>query len=147
MKWFQKWKKSIPHFLFYWHSVHTPTMLAALTIEIYLRTPKIEVFFVRSSPSLNFGIMHNCLLRLHTTFRYRSGPYPHLAKWGLGPLRGRSVARNRSQHLCTLPKFSDGDDRTKKYFKFRRSIMDFDRWGGLHTWRMSGVPVEQKNVA
>ena len=39
---------------------------------------------------------------------------PFVYKWGLGPLRDRSVARNRSNHLCALPKFTNGDDRTKK---------------------------------
>ena len=32
----------------------------------------------------------------------------------------------------------------KTYSKFWRSLMDFNRWSGLHSWRMCGVPVEQK---
>ena len=37
-----------------------------------------RIFFVRSSPLVNFGNVHRWLLRLRATLRSRSGPNPHL---------------------------------------------------------------------
>ena len=50
VKSFQKWKKFRRHFLSHWHSVHTPPMLTASTIEIYSQTPKFNVFFLFDHP-------------------------------------------------------------------------------------------------
>ena len=54
------------------------------------------------------------------------------------------MARSRKKRLYMLTKFTNGDDGTKKYLKFRRSKMDFYRYSGYHSLRVSGVPVKQK---
>ena len=51
-----------------------------------------SIFFVRSSPIVNFGNAHRCLLRLRAAPRPRSGPSPHLYTNGVRRDRYREMA-------------------------------------------------------
>ena len=64
--------------------------------------------------NLRYRILGLSLIQTYLKYVYLTRLTPFVYKWGLGPLRDRSVARNRSYHLCTLPKITNGDDRTKK---------------------------------